>query len=129
MNSTRNVGWFVTAALGLGAAMSSAAIAAEEEAAGLQEVTVTANRRDEPNQRVPLEIVALSADKGEKLWSAKLVPGFANPATYMIDGKQYVTVLAGRAGKARMYTFVLDGSVPIPAPPKTPPPPAFPTGQ
>ncbi|MGD0957162.1 MAG: hypothetical protein ABR953_10095 [Candidatus Acidiferrales bacterium] len=75
------------------------------------------------------EFVALSADKGEKLWSAKLVPGFANPATYMIDGKQYVTVLAGRAGKARMYTFVLDGNVPIPAPPDTPPPPPPPTGQ
>jgi quinohemoprotein ethanol dehydrogenase len=75
------------------------------------------------------EFVALSADKGEKLWSAKLVPGFANPATYMIDGKQYVTVLAGRAGKARMYTFALDGNLPIPAPPNTPPPPPFPTGQ
>jgi quinohemoprotein ethanol dehydrogenase len=75
------------------------------------------------------EFVALSADKGEKLWEVKLLPGFANPATYMIDGKQYVTVLSGRAGKARMYTFVLDGNVPIPEPPVTPPPAPFPTGE
>ena len=44
MYSTRNVGWFVSAALSLGAGMSSAAIAAEEESAGLQEVTVTATK-------------------------------------------------------------------------------------
>ena len=71
---------------------------------------------------------AFSADKGEKLWSVKLVPGFANPATYMLDGKQYVCVLAGRAGKGRLYTFALDGKVPVPPPPtaptSAPPPPA-----
>jgi quinohemoprotein ethanol dehydrogenase len=78
------------------------------------------------------ELVALSADKGEKLWSAKLMPGFANPATYMVDGKQYVSVLSGRGGKARIYTFALDGNVPIPSRPAgvsdspfgPPPPPA-----
>ncbi|HXJ18499.1 MAG TPA: PQQ-dependent dehydrogenase, methanol/ethanol family [Candidatus Polarisedimenticolia bacterium] len=57
---------------------------------------------------------AFSADKGEKLWETKLFPGFANPATYMLDGKQYVSVLAGRGGKARVYTFALDGKLPIP---------------
>jgi PQQ-dependent dehydrogenase (methanol/ethanol family) len=71
---------------------------------------------------------AFSADKGEKLWSVKLVPGFANPVTYMLDGKQYVSVLAGRSGKGRLYTFALDGKVPVPAPPSAPtsapPPPA-----
>jgi iron complex outermembrane receptor protein len=47
----------------------------------LQEVTVTANRRDESNQRVPLDTVALSADTAEKLdvtdaqSLAALVPG------------------------------------------------------
>jgi len=72
---------------------------------------------------------AFSADKGEKLWSAKLLQGFANPVTYMLDGKQYVSVLAGR-NKGRLYTFVLDGKEPIPAPagaaaaPPPPPPPA-----
>jgi quinohemoprotein ethanol dehydrogenase len=73
------------------------------------------------------DFVALSADKGEKLWSVKLVPGFANPVTYMLDGKQYVSVLAGRAGKGRVYTFALDAKEPIPAPPVVtapPPPPA-----
>jgi quinohemoprotein ethanol dehydrogenase len=60
---------------------------------------------------------AFSADKGEKLWSVKLQPGFANPVTYMLDGKQYVSVLAGRAGKGRLYSFTLGGSVPVPPPP------------
>jgi len=68
------------------------------------------------------EFEAFSADKGQKLWSAKLVQGFANPVSYMLDGKQYVSVLAGRAGKGRLYTFALDGSVPIPPPPAAPPP-------
>jgi quinohemoprotein ethanol dehydrogenase len=70
---------------------------------------------------------AFSADKGEKLWSVKLVPGFANPVTYLLDGKQYVSVLAGRAGKGRLYTFALDANVPVPPPPAAdaaPPPPA-----
>jgi len=62
------------------------------------------------------EFEAFSADKGQKLWSAKLAQGFANPISYMVDGKQYVSVLAGRAGKGRLYTFALDGSVPIPPP-------------
>ena len=58
------------------------------------------------------EFEAFSADKGEKLWSGNLMPGFANPVSYMLDGKQYVSVLAGRAGKGRLYTFALDGNVP-----------------
>ncbi|HXU21482.1 MAG TPA: PQQ-dependent dehydrogenase, methanol/ethanol family, partial [Verrucomicrobiae bacterium] len=62
---------------------------------------------------------AFSADKGEKLWSVKLVPGFANPVTYMLDGRQYVSVLAGRS-KGRLYTFALDGNVPVPPPPTAP---------
>ena len=63
------------------------------------------------------EFEAFSADKGQKLWSAKLAQGFANPVSYMLDGKQYVSILAGRAGKGRLYTFALDGNVPIPPPP------------
>jgi quinohemoprotein ethanol dehydrogenase len=72
--------------------------------------------------------VALTADTGESLWSAKLAPGFANPMTYMLDGKQYVSVLAGRSGNGTVYTFVLDGKVPIPPPDLTPPPPPPPAG-
>jgi len=63
------------------------------------------------------EFEAFSADKGEKLWGVKLAQGFANPVTYMLDGKQYVSVLAGRAGKGRLYTFALDANLPIPPPP------------
>ncbi|MBZ5694120.1 MAG: PQQ-dependent dehydrogenase, methanol/ethanol family [Acidobacteriia bacterium] len=70
---------------------------------------------------------AFSADKGEKLWSVKLLQGFANPVTYMLDGKQYVSVLAGR-NKGRVYTFVLDGTEPIPASAAAAPPPPPPAG-
>ncbi len=72
---------------------------------------------------------AFSADKGEKLWGVKLQPGFANPVSYMIDGKQYVSVLAGRGGKGRLYTFVLDGNVPVPPPPAAPAAPPPPAGE
>jgi quinohemoprotein ethanol dehydrogenase len=73
------------------------------------------------------DLVALSADKGEKLWSVKLAAGFANPITYMLDGKQYVSVLCGRAGNGRVYTFALDANTPMPPPPVAPPPPPPPT--
>ena len=77
------------------------------------------------------EFKALSADKGEELWSVKLQPGMANPATYMIDGKQYVSILAGRSGHGRVYTFALDAKEAMPGPassaPAAPPAPA-PTG-
>ena len=63
------------------------------------------------------EFEAFSADKGERLWGVKLAQGFANPVTYMLNGKQYVSVLAGRAGKGRLYTFALDANLPIPPPP------------
>jgi glucose dehydrogenase len=70
---------------------------------------------------------AFSADKGERLWSVKLLQGFANPVTYSLDGKQYVSVLAGR-NKGRVYTFVLDGTEPIPASAAAAPPPPPPAG-
>jgi len=74
------------------------------------------------------DFTALSADKGENLWSAKLMPGMANPAVYMIDGKEYVSVLSGRGGKARIYTFALDANTPMPARPAMAPPPGPPPG-
>jgi mono/diheme cytochrome c family protein len=58
--------------------------------------------------------MAVSADKGEKLWQAQLVPGFGSPVTYSIDGKQYVSVIAGRSGHAGLYTFALGGDLQIP---------------
>jgi len=74
------------------------------------------------------DFVALSADKGEQLWSTKLMPGMANPSVYMVDGKEYVSVLSGRGGKARIYTFALDANLPMPARPAMAPPPGPPPG-
>jgi len=58
--------------------------------------------------------IAVSADKGAKLWQAELVPGFGSPITFSLDGKQYVTVIAGRSGHAGLYTFALGGDLKIP---------------
>jgi quinohemoprotein ethanol dehydrogenase len=89
--------------------------------------------------RVDGEFVAYQAETGEKLWSTQLGLGIsAPPITYSVDGKQYVSLLVGPGGAAlltgslmaqhgwkygvhtrRMFTFALDGSVPIP---ETPPP-------
>jgi hypothetical protein len=57
----------------------------------------------------------------------KLLPGIANPVTYSLDGTQYVSVLSGRGGKARIYTFALDSSVAMPPPPRVAPPPRPPS--
>ncbi len=58
--------------------------------------------------------VALTADKGQRLWQAQLLPGMSGPSTYLLDGKQYVAVLAGTAGHGRLYAFMLDGKAPMP---------------
>lgn len=62
---------------------------------------------------------AYTADKGEKLWSVQLAPGFANPITYMLGGQQFVTVLTGRSGgqnaPGRVYTFALNGKATVPS--------------
>jgi quinohemoprotein ethanol dehydrogenase len=63
--------------------------------------------------------LAYSADKGEKLWEVNLGPGMATPVTYMLDGQQYISILAGRNG-GRLFTFALDGKETIPAPPPAP---------
>ncbi|HLF09757.1 MAG TPA: PQQ-dependent dehydrogenase, methanol/ethanol family [Gammaproteobacteria bacterium] len=70
--------------------------------------------------------VAYSADRGEKLWEAQLGNGIlAAPSTYVLDGKQYVSILVGWGGSSglfglnparqykaegRLFTFVLDGA-------------------
>jgi quinohemoprotein ethanol dehydrogenase len=43
---------------------------------------------------------------GKSLWAAEMQPGVATPVTYMLDGKQYVSVLAG-ASNGRVFTFAL----------------------
>ena len=65
---------------------------------------------------------AYKADTGEKLWETNLGGGNVTPISYMLDGKQYVTLFARIAGN-RLFTFVLDGKEPIPA---MPPPAAAP---
>ena len=92
------------------------------------------------------ELVAYDAQTGEKKWSKDLQNGIvAAPITYSIDGKQYVTVLAGYGGvfalqaglppknsggpiNARIVTFSLDGNAELPQRPVNidmpkPPPP------
>ncbi|TWT60564.1 pyrroloquinoline quinone-dependent dehydrogenase [Rubinisphaera italica] len=45
---------------------------------------------------------AFDKSTGKMLWDYQLpAGGYANPSTYMIDGKQYVVIAAGGAGKLR----------------------------
>jgi quinohemoprotein ethanol dehydrogenase len=71
------------------------------------------------------DFYAYNAQTGAKLWETKLAPGTATPVTYELDGKQYVSILAGRGSTSqygyardpklkgsppsRLFTFVLDG--------------------
>ena len=94
---------------------------------------------------------AFAAGTGKKLWSFDAQSGImAAPVSYAVNGRQYVTVLAGfggamgmgggeamwgndgpRRNKSRVLTFALDGQAPaLPALPKLvrpplAPPPAF----
>ena len=62
-------------------------------------------------------LVAFDAWTGDELWSAEVGRGTATPMTYAIDGRQYVTILAGRAitgarpeaDAPTVWTFALDG--------------------
>lgn len=69
--------------------------------------------------------IAYAADDGEKLWDVDLGHSvMAAPSTYELDGKQYVSVLAGWGGsvlfgsnptgnykaEGRLWTFVLNGN-------------------
>ncbi len=61
---------------------------------------------------------AYTADKGEKVWDVQLAPGFNNPVTFELDGRQYVAVMTGRGGMqapGRVYAFALDAATPIPS--------------
>ncbi|MBI1789472.1 MAG: pyrroloquinoline quinone-dependent dehydrogenase, partial [Acidobacteria bacterium] len=47
-----------------------------------------------------LKFRAIHSGTGETLWETQLeYGGFSTPATYMIDGKQYVVIAAGGGGK------------------------------
>jgi quinohemoprotein ethanol dehydrogenase len=83
---------------------------------------------------------AFNAENGEKLWDLPTYTGvMAAPATYTINGKQYISVLAGWGGSfaliggnpgenrgtpGRLLTFALDAKGTIPAPPAKPSTPA-----
>ncbi|MCG6206060.1 PQQ-dependent dehydrogenase, methanol/ethanol family [Rhodopseudomonas sp. HC1] len=74
-------------------------------------------------------LVAYNAKTGEKLWESPLGTGaVAAPATYMVDGVQYVSIAVGWGGvfgiSARateteapgtVYTFAVGGNAPMPA--------------
>ena len=91
------------------------------------------------------EIAAYAADSGEKLWSAETQTGvMAAPVSYMVDGRQFVAVMAGtggafglESGKAaaiagvgnisRTLVYALDGKAelpPLPSPAQIERPPA-----
>jgi quinohemoprotein ethanol dehydrogenase len=57
---------------------------------------------------------AYNAQTGEKLWQADLGGLNVSPVTYMLDGKQYLSLLGGPTVKSRLYTFVLDGKAEMP---------------
>ena len=73
-------------------------------------------------------LVAYNATSGEKLWEAPTGTGVvAAPSTYMVDGKQYVSVAVGwggvyglaarateRQGPGTVYTFVVGGKARMP---------------
>lgn len=73
-------------------------------------------------------LVAYNAKTGAKLWESATGTGVvAAPATYMVDGKQYVSIAVGwggvyglaarateRQGPGTVYTFVVGGNAPKP---------------
>lgn len=73
-------------------------------------------------------IIAFDAKSGAKLWQSSIGQGaIAAPVTYMIDGKQYVTLAVGwggvgglafratdRSGPGTIFTYALGGNAPAP---------------
>ncbi len=66
---------------------------------------------------------AFRADNGEKVWTAEVQAGIAGgPASYEIDGEQYVAVVAGQAGRggywapnyARLLVYKVGGKAELP---------------
>lgn len=85
------------------------------------------------------EFVAYRADNGERLWGTGSQTGIvAGPATYEVDGEQYVAVVAGSRQRgnyyapnySRLLVFKLGGTAQLPPAAEPPaqvlnPPPAF----
>ena len=53
------------------------------------------------------KLYAFDPATGKALWEHEMLPGVATPVTYMLDGKQYVAVLAG-ANNGRVFAFALE---------------------
>ena len=76
------------------------------------------------------EFAAFDAITGEKLWSTDAQSGVvAAAASYAVDGKQYVAVLAGyglaryqQSNQSRLLVFTLGGEETLPPAPPEPPP-------
>lgn len=51
--------------------------------------------------------MAFNATTGEKLWEADLGKLNGTPVTYMLDGKQYITLFSGAYPNNRLFTFTL----------------------
>jgi quinohemoprotein ethanol dehydrogenase len=73
------------------------------------------------------DFIAYRASDGRKLWSAWAGTGIvAPPITYAIDGRQYVSVMAGWGGafarrartRGRLLTYALDATAPSPVRPE-----------
>jgi quinohemoprotein ethanol dehydrogenase len=58
--------------------------------------------------------VAYNAQTGDKLWESDLGGTNVTPISYMMDGKQYITLFARSYPGNRLFTFVLDGKEAIP---------------
>jgi quinohemoprotein ethanol dehydrogenase len=61
---------------------------------------------------------AYHAGTGEILWEANLDGESAAPITYMLDGKQYIAVMARGTPNNRLFVFTLDGTEPVPPVPE-----------
>jgi len=51
--------------------------------------------------------LAFDPATGTTLWEHHMLPRVATPITYELDGRQFVTVLAG-SSNGRVFTFALD---------------------
>ncbi|MFM2125615.1 MAG: hypothetical protein RL328_2066 [Acidobacteriota bacterium] len=57
---------------------------------------------------------AFDAKTGKVLWTVEGLSGVADPITYMLDGKQYVAMLARPGPSNRLFVFALDAKRPLP---------------
>jgi quinohemoprotein ethanol dehydrogenase len=68
-----------------------------------------------------LGTIAFNAETGERLWEIDLGGNYVTPMSFMIDGKQYISLFARAVPSNRLFTFALDANQPIPPMPAAPP--------